>query len=1118
MYDAQKARLATLEYFNGDELATNVFMTKYCLRDNKGHFLELTPADMHARMAREFSRIEDKFGTDQPGHLSEEEVYSYFENFKYIVPQGSPMMGIGNNEVAVSLSNCVVVDSPEDNVSSIIDTGKDLANLFKRRCGVGLDISHLRPEGAPVHNSARTTTGAWSFADFYSYVCRMIGQNGRRGALMISMDIRHPDIEKFVTMKHDLMKVTGANVSVKISDSFMEAVENNETFTLQFPIEGEPEFTHEIQAVELWEEIINSAAKTAEPGLLMWDNITKNLPAHEYAQFKTLTTNPCIVGETLIAVADGRNAVSIRQLAEEGKDVPVYSTNTKTGQVEIKLGRNPRKTGSHKEVWRLTLDDGSYLDATPDHKILTKELKYISLKALQEGQSVFPFYSFDSNKYRQVCGVGAKMLGGARRNRRQYRVIHEFYNGIVDAKKYAIHHSDFDCKNDNINNLITMTHEDHRDLHSKLMMGENNPYHHMTDEWKFNFASHPGEKNPKYSGHSNDELLDSGRLLFEKHGKITKKMWVKYAKENGYPQHLGNDFRFGTFTNFKNQVASNHKVKSVEYLGYQDVYNITVDDNHNYHIITSHEDEKFIKSSGLCIKNCGEIPLSAYDSCRLISLNLKHLVKNAFEESAAFDFNKLKEIAAVGMRLSDDLVELELEKLENIKNKADTEDERVLWGKLWQAAHDGRRTGLGTHGLADAIARLNLKYDSADAIAMIDKIFETIRNAAYEESVYLAQERGAFPAFDWSQEKRNAYIKRLPKNLSEKIETFGRRNIAILTNAPTGSVSILSQTSSGLEPVFRNSYTRRRKLSHNEQHLEADFVDDMGDKWVEYEVLHHNVQEWLQMQENTDVPIPALFVESNNIEGMARIAVQAAIQQHIDHSISSTINLPKGTAASVVGDLYMEGWRRGLKGLTVYVEGSRSGVLVTNKREDSTQFPQHTAPKRPIELPCNIHHATIHGKKWVIMVGLMDDKPYEVMGGLSNLIEIPKNRASGILVKHPRKTMNSIYDLHIGTNGDTVIVKDLVSAFDNPNHSAFTRMISLGLRHGASIQFTVEQLQKDRDSDMFSFAKCVARVLKNYIPDGQTATEKTCTECNTEGLIYVEGCITCKNCGFAKCG
>jgi len=808
MYNESEVRDATLVYFNGDDLATNVFMTKYCLRDKKGNFMEKTPDDMHKRIAKEFARIENKFGGSS---ITEEEIYSYLQNFKYVVPQGSPMMGIGNDYVNVSLSNCVVVDSPTDCISSIMDAGKDLANLFKRRCGAGIDISGLRPAGAPVNNSARTTTGAWSFADLYSYVCRMIGQNGRRGALMISMDIRHPDIEKFVTMKHDLTKVTGANVSVKINDSFMEAVENKEMFTLQFPVDAEdPTHISEVDAAALWDTIIESATKTAEPGLLMWDNITKNLPAHNYDDFKTLTTNPC-----------------------------------------------------------------------------------------------------------------------------------------------------------------------------------------------------------------------------------------------------------------------------------------------------------------------GEIPLSAYDSCRLISLNLKHLVKNAFKKNATFDYGKLKEITAVGMRLSDDLVELELEKLENIRQHADTEDERVLWSKLYEAAFNGRRTGLGTHGLADALARLGLAYDSEEALKVIDKIYSTLKSTAYEESVHLAQERGAFPAFSWAKEKENSYLKRLSKNLLEKIETFGRRNISILTNAPTGSVSIMSQTSSGLEPVFRNSYIRRRKLSHNDHDLGADFIDELGDRWAEYEVFHHNVQEWIEknmISHRATPQIPAFFVESDSIDWQQRVAVQATIQQHIDHSISSTINLPKGTTPELVGQLYMDGWRRGLKGLTVYVEGSRTGVLVTKKTENTEQFPQHTAPKRPIELPCNIHHTTIQGEKWVIMVGLMDNKPYEVMGGLSNLIEIPKDKAEGILVKNPRKSMNSIYDLKVGKNGDTVIVKDLVSVFDNPNHSAFTRMISLGLRHGASIQYTVEQLQKDRDSDMFSFAKCIARILKNYIPDGQTATEKTCGECGTEGLIYVEGCVTCKNCGFAKCG
>lgn len=802
MHTEEEVREATLEYFNGDDLATNVFMTKYCLRDKEGSFVEKTPDDMHRRIAKEFSRIEERF---KGNSLSEDEIYSYLKDFKYIVPQGSPMMGIGNDYVKVSLSNCVVVDSPDDNISSIVDTGKHLANLFKRRCGVGLDISNLRPENALVNNSARTTTGAWSFADFYSYVCRMIGQNGRRGALMISMDIRHPDIEKFIVMKQDLSKVTGANISVKISDSFMEAVENNESFTLQYPIDAaEPTHTKDVQAVELWNKIVETATQTAEPGLLMWDNIINNLPAECYRDegFQTLTTNPC-----------------------------------------------------------------------------------------------------------------------------------------------------------------------------------------------------------------------------------------------------------------------------------------------------------------------GEIPLSAYDSCRLVSLNLKRLVRNSFSEKAVFDFNKLKEVVSVGMRLSDDLVELELEKLESIKEACDTESERELWVKLHRACVDGRRTGLGTHGLADAIARLGLAYDSDESIKIVEKIYETIRDTAYLESVYLAQERGAFPVFDWQKEKNNPYIKRLPKNLSEKIETFGRRNISILTNAPTGSVSIMSQTSSGLEPVFRNSYVRRRKLSHNEQDTEPDFIDNLGDRWLEYKVFHHNVREYLQMF-NTDTP-PDFFVESGDIDWTRRVEIQAAIQRSIDHSISSTINLPKGTDSSVVAKIYMKGWKLGLKGITVYVEGSRSGVLLEKGKE---RFPHRTAPKRPLELPCNIHHTTIQGEKWVIMVGLMDGKPYEVMGGLSNLIEIPRAKAEGTLVKHPRKTMNAVYNLEIGTNGDTVIVKDLVKAFDNPNHSAFTRMISLALRTGANIQYVVEQLQKDRDADLFSFAKGVSRVLKGYITNGANASEKVCSECKAEGLVYMEGCVTCKACGYAKCG
>jgi len=806
IYSKEEIEQETLKYFNDDHLATNVWVTKYALRDKKGNFLEKTPDDMHKRLAKEFAKIEKKFGGDRA--LSYDQIYELLKDFNYIVPQGSPMMGIGNNYVDVSLSNCVVVDSPEDNMSSIMESGKQLANLYKKRCGVGVDISKLRPEGASVSNAAGSSTGAWSFADFYSYITRMVGQAGRRGALMITMDIRHPDIDKFITMKQDLRKVTGANVSVKITDDFMNAVEADKEFELKFPIDAKkPKYSKNVKARELWELIINSATSTAEPGLMMWDNILNNLPAECYAEdnFKTLTTNPC-----------------------------------------------------------------------------------------------------------------------------------------------------------------------------------------------------------------------------------------------------------------------------------------------------------------------GEIPLSAGDSCRLISINLKNFVDKEFTKSARFDFDKFEKIVTSAMRLSDDLVELELEKLEKIIEFCDVEDEQKLWGSLQAACKNGRRTGLGTHGLADAIACLGLRYDSKKAIKIIDKIYGTLRNAAYSESVELAKERGPFLVFNWEKEKNNNFIKRLPEELQELIKTFGRRNISILTNAPTGSVSIVSQTSSGLEPVFRNFYIRRRKLSHDENDIEPDFVDELGDKWSEYKIFHHNVEEYLDKFDTED--IPDFFVESDQIDWPKRVEIQAVIQKSIDHSISSTINLPKETDSSVVGELYLQGWKKGLKGITVYVDGSRSGVLVT-ETEKKNVFPQNGAPKRPHELSCDIHHTTIQGEKWTILIGLFEGKPYEVLGGLSNLIEIPKRYTNGGLTKHSFKTRNNRYDLQIGEDDDAMMIKDIVKVFDNPTNSAFTRMISLALRHGAKPSFLVEQLQKDRNSDMFSFSRCIARILKNYIQNGErVASDKVCRSCQVEGLVYQDGCETCTKCGYAKCG
>ena len=806
-YTEDNATKTTLEYFNGDELATNVFMTKYALRDKQNNILELTPDDMHKRLAKEFARIEKKFECER--QLSYDTIYSLLKHFKYIVPQGSPMMGIGNDYTVISLSNCVVASSPQDNISSIVDTGKTLANLFKRRCGVGIDISELRPENANVNNAAVTSTGAWSFADFFSYVCRMIAQSGRRGALMLSMDVRHPDIEKFVTMKHDKSKVTGANVSVKITDDFMLAVENNSDFILRFPVSSTPEkakYTKVIKARDLWNMIISSATNTAEPGLLMWDNICKYLPAECYADdgFKTISTNPC-----------------------------------------------------------------------------------------------------------------------------------------------------------------------------------------------------------------------------------------------------------------------------------------------------------------------GELPLSVNDSCRLMSINLKNFVKNRFQKDASFDFVLFKSVVSSAMRLSDDLVELEIEKLTKIIEITDTHDEKMLWGNLLNACKKGRRTGLGTHGLADAIACMNMKYDDNLAQKFIGEIYQTLRDEAYNESVCLAKERGAFSVFDWDKEKDNLFINQLPAETITNIKQHGRRNISILTNAPTGSVSIMSQTSSGIEPVFRNSYIRRRKLSHNEQNITPDFIDSIGDKWSEYRVFHHNVQSYLD-DKHTDI-IPELFIESDKIDWKKRIIIQAIIQKNIDHSVSSTINLPAGTPISTVGELYFEGWKNGLKGITVYVDGSRSGVLITDNEKDK-EFQQNDAPKRPDELECDIHQYKIKNENYIALVGLLQGKPYEVFCGKeSEHIEIQKMITKGRIIKRRITDNVNRYDLACGSNGDSIVIKNITKVFQNPNFGTFSRMLSLSLRHGASVQYIVEQLTKDDNEALDSFTKVMSRVLKTYINNGTVITKNTCNECKNNTLVYQDGCITCTSCGWGKC-
>lgn len=816
-YTYEEAHKSTLEYFFGDEFVTDTFLKKYLLKNKENEFVELNPDHSLRRLAGEFARIDfEKYNKNY--QKSFDRYYDALKGFARVCAQGSPMSAIGNIFQVMSASNCVVVPAPKDSIHGIFSTGEQLAQLYKRRAGVGTDLSLLRPEKAVVNNAARTTTGAWSFADFYSHVTNMIGQKARRGALMLTMDVMHPDILKFAKCKHDITKVTGANISVKLFDEFMKAVESDSDFTLKWPVDSEnPIISTAVKARDIWNEIIDSATKTADPGLMFIDTIKKNLPADFYEEFKTVTTNPC-----------------------------------------------------------------------------------------------------------------------------------------------------------------------------------------------------------------------------------------------------------------------------------------------------------------------GEVPLSEFDSCRLMSINLTGYVRNAFKNDAYFDFVAFEKDVRTAMNMIDNLVDIEIELVEKIKSVCDSESEKEIWNKLQKSAIIGRRTGLGTHGLADTLAQLNIKYDSQESLVAVDNIYKNLRNFAYDESVELAIARGSFPVFNFELEKNCEFIKRLPEDLLNKIKKHGRRNISILTQAPTGTTSIISKSgqfnryniSSGIEPVFRNSYTRRKKINPGDQNVRVDFVDEVGESWQEFKVFHSNAQNYLDINNlDENAVLPDIFVTSDQISWEKRVELQGIEQQYIDHSISATINLPKGTPPSLVSDIYMKAWKSGLKGITVYVEGSKSGVLVSEDQLASKDgrpakiIPSHS-PKRPKELSCEIHHATAKGSKWTILVGLMQGQPYEIFAGLSNKIHLPEKYKIGKIFKSTKGK----YNLHVDIGADEdLIIEDIIQSFDNPESAWATRMISVSLRHGVPVEFICDQLSKD--GFITDINKVLARVLKKYIKEGtKVTTNVVCPDCGGKDLVYSEGCIKCISCSYSKCG
>ncbi len=848
-YTYDEAFQSSLEYFKGDELAARVWVNKYALKDSFGNIYEKNPEDMHMRLASEIARIENNY----PNPLSVEKLMELFRDFKYIVPQGSPMSGIGNNYQIGSLSNCFVIgmEGNADSYGGVMKIDEEQVQLMKRRGGVGHDLSHIRPKGSPVKNSALTSTGLVPFMERYSNSTREVAQDGRRGALMLSVSIKHPDSESFIDAKMTEGKVTGANVSVRMTDDFMQAAIDGRPYTQQYPIDGEnPMVTKEVDAQAIWKKIVHNAWKSAEPGVLFWDTIIRESIPDCYADlgFRTISTNPC-----------------------------------------------------------------------------------------------------------------------------------------------------------------------------------------------------------------------------------------------------------------------------------------------------------------------GEIPLCPYDSCRLLAINLYSYVVNPFTPNAYFDFDLFREHVQLAQRIMDDIIDLEMEKIDRILDKihSDPESDEIkrtevqLWEKIRAKTLKGRRTGVGTTAEGDMIAAMGLRYGTEEATTFSESVHKALALAAYRSSVDMARERGAFEIYNTQREEKNPFINRLREadpQLYEDMARWGRRNIACLTIAPTGTTSLMTQTTSGIEPVFMPVYRRRRKVNPNDTDVRVDYIDESGDAFEEYLVYHHKFVTWMQMngyevrnnytQSEIDEIIsrsPYYKATSNDIDWIQKVRMQGRVQKWVDHSISVTINLPADVTEELVGDLYVEAWRCGCKGCTVYREGSRSGVLIAVQKEAKKEkekeaaaaaAAQPSAPGdmvRPTELEADVVRFQNNREKWIAFIGLKDGKPYEIFTGLADDedgILIPKNITKGKIIKAYDENGTKHYDFQFrNKRGYKTTIEGLSEKF-NPEYWNYAKLISGVLRYGMPIEQVLKlvgSLQLNSEN-INTWKNGVERALKKYMPNGASASGQKCPKCGQETLVYQEGCLICTSCGTSKCG
>lgn len=841
-YSYEEAVAGASKYFKGDDLAANVWVNKYALKDSAGNIYEASPDHMHQRMASEIARIEARYSNA----YSYDEIYDVLKDFKYIVPQGGPMTGIGNDFQVASLSNCFVIGNKgvADSYGGVMKIDEEQVQLMKRRGGVGHDLSHIRPKGSPVMNSALTSTGIVPFMERYSNSTREVAQDGRRGALMLSVSVKHPDAEGFIDAKMDGTKVTGANVSVKIDDEFMKAVKGNTLYNQQYPVDAkEPTFKTQTEATKLWDKIIHNAWKSAEPGILFWDTVINESIADCYADlgFKTVSTNPC-----------------------------------------------------------------------------------------------------------------------------------------------------------------------------------------------------------------------------------------------------------------------------------------------------------------------GEIPLCPYDSCRLLAINLLSYVENPFTPEAKFDMPLFKKHTQMAQRIMDDIVDLEMEKIDAIIDKIEKDPEVLevkqteltLWSKIKAKCEEGRRTGVGITAEGDMLAALGLRYGTDEALNFSVKVHKNLALAAYRSSVDMARDRGSFPIYDSIREEKNPMINRIKDAdpaLYEDMVKYGRRNIALLTIAPTGTTSIMTQTTSGIEPVFMVSYKRRKKVNPNDKNSRVDFIDEVGDAWEEYNVFHHNFKVWLDLNGYNLAEVSAMAQEdlnkiiakspyykatANDVDWVNKVKMQGAVQKWIDHSISVTVNVPNDCTEEMVSKIYLTGWETGCKGITVYRDGSRSGVLISNdeKKEDNTpvSFAETQAPKRPKTLEAEIVKFNNNAEKWIAIIGLYEGRPYEIFTGRAeDSFAILSHVEKGWVIRSKTEDGSARYDFQYeDKDGYKTTIEGLSRTF-NQEYWNYAKLISGVLRHGMPIPFVVDMVSNLHLSEesLNTWKNGVVRALKKYVADGTKVSGQVCPGCNEEeGLVFKEGCITCESCGYSKCG